>query len=155
MIPLVSLTTALAGAGAALLAVALLLAGIRRWRRKSPAEIERLRRLDVNHRGRITLGQIVDLIEPELSKSGPRLVVYKYEISGATYEASQDLSALPGVVCLARRVAGQTAGVKYDPKRPANSIIACEEWSGVPEAESRETAGPRTTRTRGEVVEKS
>ena len=37
---------------------------VRRWRRKSPDEIERLRRLGVNACGRIISGRIVELAEP-------------------------------------------------------------------------------------------
>ena len=36
-----------------------------RWRRKDAAELERLRRLDINRRGRISAGRIVDLVEPQ------------------------------------------------------------------------------------------
>jgi hypothetical protein len=102
-----------------------------RGRRKDPAELERLRRLDINRRGRICAGRIVDLVQAEMSKSKPRLVVYSYEVAGVTYEASQDVTALPEIAARAQFLAGQTASVKYDPKRPANSIIACEEWSGL------------------------
>jgi hypothetical protein len=58
------------------------------------------------------------------------LVSYAYEVAGVTYEAAQDVTALPEIAAMARFLSGQTASVKYDPKRPANSIIACEEWSG-------------------------
>jgi hypothetical protein len=108
-----------------------------RWRRRSPEERERLRRLDVNRRGRITAGQVTDLLEhPSGEKSGrrARLIVYKYEVAGVTYEAAQDVSSLPEAGCW-RGAAGQTASVKYDPRHPTNSIIACEEWYGIPEAQ--------------------
>ncbi len=104
-----------------------------RGRRKSPAELERLRRLELHRRGRIISGQIVDLIEPQPAKRGARLVVYKYEVAGVTYEASQDISALPNVISTVRRATGQTVSLKYEPRRPANSILVCEEWSGLPE----------------------
>jgi hypothetical protein len=80
----------------------------------------------------MTQAQIVDLLEPEPGKPGPRMVVFKYEIAGVKYEAAQDISALPGVISQVRRVMGSMATVKYDFGRPTNSIIACEEWSGVP-----------------------
>ncbi len=54
-------------------------------------ELERQRRLDVNRRGRITSGRVIDFIEPE---------------------------ATPGAV-------------------PTNSIIACEQWCGIPGAEAK------------------
>ena len=40
------------------------------------------------------------------------------------------VSALHGLA-LRRVAAGQAASVKYDPQRPTNSIILCEDWSGV------------------------
>jgi hypothetical protein len=108
------------------------------WRRRDPTELERLRRLDINKRGRISAGRIVDLVEAETAGSKSRLVVYSYEVAGVTYEAAQDVTALPEIAAMAHFLAGQTASVKYDPKRPANSIIACEEWSGLGRAGNRE-----------------
>jgi hypothetical protein len=102
-----------------------------RWRRKDPAELERLRRLDINKRGRICAGRIVDLVEAETAESKSRLVVYSYEVAGVSYEAAQDVSALPEIAAMVHFLASRTASVKYDPKRPANSIVACEEWSGL------------------------
>jgi hypothetical protein len=102
-----------------------------RWRRKDPAELERLRRLDVNRRGRISSGRIGDLLEGESAGLKSWLVVYSYEVAGVSYEAAQDLTTLPEIAAIALFLSGSTASVKYDPERPANSIIACEEWSGL------------------------
>jgi len=101
------------------------------WRRKDPAELERLRRLNVNKCGRISAGRVVDLLEAETPGSKPSVLVYSYEVAGVIYEAAQDVTALPDIADQAHLLAGQIASVKYDPKRPANSIIACEEWSGL------------------------
>jgi hypothetical protein len=60
-----------------------------------------------------------------------RLIVYTYEVAAVTYEAAQDISPLSQVADAAHGLAGQTVSVKYDPRRPANSILACEEWSGI------------------------
>jgi hypothetical protein len=106
-------------------------ARFQRWRRKDPAELERLRRLDINRRGRIGAGRILDLVEPQTEGAKSALVSYSYEVAGVTYEAAQDLTALPEIASMARFLSAQTASVKYDPKQPANSIIACEEWSGL------------------------
>jgi hypothetical protein len=105
------------------------------WRRKDPAELERLRRLDVNRRGRISAGKIMDVVEAESGSSASRLVVYKYEVAGVTYEAAQDVQPLPAIAAGAHALLGQTVSVKYDPQKPTNSIIACETWCGVPEAD--------------------
>jgi hypothetical protein len=107
-----------------------------RWRQKDPNEVERLRRLDVNRRGRITTAEIVDLFEadaPSAAVQSPRslMVIYKYQVAGVTYEVSQDVSALPAALSASRALASQTASIKYDPKAPTNSIIACEAWNGM------------------------
>lgn len=145
MNPGVNLTV---GLGAASLAAAI---GAWAWsrfihrRKPDAAELERLRRLAVNRRGRITAGRIVDLLEPEAPELASRLVLYKYEVGGVTYEAAQDVSALPEIAPPARCLAGQTASVKYDPKKPTNSIIACEAWCGLPEETAESGVGESET----------
>jgi len=101
------------------------------WWRKDPAELERRRRLEVNKRGRITAGRIGELLQAETAGRKSWLVIYSYELAGVSYEAAQDLTALPEVAAVALFLSGSTASVKYDPERPGNSIIACEEWSGL------------------------
>jgi hypothetical protein len=130
------LTVVLVGAGGAAALAAWAGSRLRRRRKKDPQELERLRRLELNRRGRITIGTIVDRIEQAQGGRASRLVVYKYEVAGVTYEAAQDFSWLEGAGSLFRCQAGQTASVKYEPRRPTNSIIACEEWSGLPDSEA-------------------
>jgi hypothetical protein len=121
----------LMGAAAVVLTGALILVIVARLRRKTPEELERIRRLTINRKGRVTYGEIVDWIEPPPGKLGARLVVFKYEVGGVKYDAAQDISALPTVVVQVRDSIGQQARLKYDVDRPGNSIIACEEWSGL------------------------
>ena len=102
-----------------------------RWWRKDPVELERRRRLDINKRGRITEGQIGDVVQAETAGRNSWLAIYSYQVAGVSYEASQDLTALPEVAAVALFLCGSTVSVKYDPRRPGNSIIACEEWSGL------------------------
>jgi hypothetical protein len=115
---------------------------VRRWRRNSPDEIERLRRLEVNACGRIGVGRIVELAEPLADGPAGPILLYDYEVAGVTYEAAQDLSALPEIAAAAPFLPGQTTSVKYDPKQPTNSILACETWCGVPDLEPRRNALP-------------
>jgi hypothetical protein len=133
--PSIRLTLTLAASTAAVFGAAWVIVLIRRRRRRSPEEMERLRRLGVNRRGRIASGEILDVMEPPPGTPGARLVAYRYDATGVTYHAAQDLSALPAVLALVKRRVGRTVSVKYDPRVPANSILACEEWSGVPQAE--------------------
>jgi hypothetical protein len=132
MTPALHLAGELVCAGALGLGAGVACSRLLRWRRrKDPAEIERLRRLDINKRGRICAGRIVGLAEPETAGSKSRLVVYTYEVAGVTYEAAQDVTALPEIAAVAQFFSGHVASVKYDPQWPANSIVACEEWSGL------------------------
>lgn len=126
------LTLGLAGAAVAAGLGAWLLASLKRWRRKSAEEIEHERRLEVNRRGRIAVGHVIDLVESDGTPAPARLIAYTYEVAGVTYEAAQDIASLPQVAAAAHSLAGQTVSVKYDPRRPTNSILACEEWSGLP-----------------------
>jgi len=87
-------------------------------------EKERRRRVYVN-RGRRTA-------EGFITEAGEDLIHYNYELRGVTYFASQDVTALRERLPQdPTRLIGSVS-VKYDPKNPANSIIVCEDWSGLP-----------------------
>ena len=108
------------------LAVALIALGV--WialhvSQKSPEKREKRRRQHVNQVGRLGDALITDVTDSVL--------YYTYTAHGVEYSASQDVSALlellpsePG------RLVGM-AHLKYSPKNPANSILICEEWSGL------------------------
>jgi hypothetical protein len=122
---------AVVGGGAAALAGALRWRILRRRRRKDPAEIERQRRLSVNACGRISPGRILELMEPVPGGPAGPTLLYEYEVAGASYAAAQDVSAMPEIAAAASFLPGQPASVKYDPKQPTNSILACEDWCGI------------------------
>jgi len=128
--PLSVLSYALAGT----VVLLLLLAGLRWWRRERPdaAELERRRRLHVNRIGRIAEGHIVELQDAAGGAigTGP-LLFYKYKVRGVEYQTAQDLARLQARFDLQRLAAGLPAQVKYDPKNPTNSIVLCEDWSGI------------------------
>ena len=142
-------------AAAVALFAALGLILLARRRHKTPEEIERIRRLDINRRGRVTYGQIVDMLEPHPGKQGARLVVFKYEVAGVKYDAAQDIHALPGVVVQVRQATGQMVRIKYIVDRPGNSIMACEEWSGLIEFSPPQISRAELTETADEVMKKS
>jgi hypothetical protein len=133
---------AIAGTAASALAGVWAWKTVRRWRRKSPDELERLRRLGVNACGRIIPGRIVELADPVADGPAGPILLYDYEVAGVTYEAAQDLSALPEIAAAAPFLPGQTTSVKYDPKQPTNSIIACEAWCGIPDLGPNRNASP-------------
>jgi len=142
----------IAVASAAAIAVAVLWTRkiLRLRRRKNPQEIERLRRLEVNACGRISSGRIVELAEPVAEGPTGPILVYDYEVGGVTYEAAQDLSALPEIAAAAPFLPGQTTSVKYDPKQPTNSILACEDWCGIPDLEPHPNDLPARPEKSGE-----
>lgn len=110
-------------------------------RKEDPAELERLRRISLGRTGRITIGEITGLIEPQGEMMAPLLLVYQYEIAGVGYEVAQDVSMMPDVAGRAAHLVGQAVSVKYEMKHPGNSIIVCEEWSGIRGISPAEPAG--------------
>jgi len=115
----------------------------------TPDELERRRRLHINHVGRIAEGQVTELLEMPAevarergflqfsgrSKNAPsgirKLVSYSYTISGVTYETAQDVTGLEERVRLSRLAAGQPASIKYNPSNPTDSILVADDWSGI------------------------
>jgi hypothetical protein len=120
-----------AGAAAVVALSAWTVTAIRRWRRKSPEEIERLRRLDLHRQGRITHGHILDVMETPADPVPRTTVFYAYEVAGVSYEVGQDVTALPEIAARAQTLPGHDVLVKHDRRQPANSIVACEDWTGV------------------------
>jgi hypothetical protein len=110
----------LAALGAVLLGLALWLLG---RSRNTPAERERKRRLAVHGQGRVCNASVIDLRDDALH--------YRYSIAGVEYTASQDISNLRDLLPPDPSVLIGPATLKYLPRNPANSIVLCEEWSGL------------------------
>jgi hypothetical protein len=109
-----------------------------RRRRKTPAERERIRRLAVNATGRLAEGVLVDDPSAQIPSPNPELVFYQYRAGGIEYAAAQDVSALGDLMDRVGCRPGSAVAVKYDPRRPSNSIVICELWNGLcsrPESE--------------------
>jgi len=84
--------------------------------------------------GRITDGTVIDAHEAPPAQSGAfpaQLVVYRYDVAGVSYEASQDVTRLRHYVDLHTCRIGLPVSVKYDAANPANSIVIAEGWSGL------------------------
>ena len=98
--------------------------------RRKPKDKEKRRRLEVNANGRLGDATILEITDDA--------IFYEYSVRGITYTASQDISKLreliPGDP---QRLIGRPASLKYSYQNPANSILLCEEWSGL-------RAGPAT-----------
>jgi hypothetical protein len=97
---------------------------LRALRRVTPEEKERRRRTVVNAQGRLGAAVIVDV--------GDGVIVYSYSVAGVRYAATQDVSALRALLPDSpQRLVGHPAALKYLARSPENSIVVCEEWSGV------------------------
>ena len=117
---------------AAALAVALGAGAWVRGRRKSPEELELIRRTLINQNGRITDGTVLDAQEIQTGNGAfTQLVIYQYDVSGVEYEASQDITHLRQFIDLYTCRIGVPASIKYDPQNPGNSIVISEGWSGL------------------------
>ena len=109
-------------------ALAVLAGLIFAWRRRNnPTEKERRRRLRVNRHGRTTSGVVMDIAEDTAS----RLIHYTYRIGAVEYNAAQDVTTLEELVGNdPSRIVGP-AQVKYQRSNPYNSIVVCEDWTGL------------------------
>jgi hypothetical protein len=91
--------------------------------RRNPRDKEKRRRMAVNLRGRLSEAIITEVQD--------NTVYYSYSISGVVYTASQDISQLRELIQTdPERLIGNVS-LKYQPRNPANSIILCEDWSGL------------------------
>jgi hypothetical protein len=91
-------------------------------RRVTAEELERRRRLRIHAIHRTTEAMITD--------AGPEIVHYSYAVRGVTYFASQDVRSLQSLLPPDPAHLVGPAGVHYDPRNPANSIVCCEGWTG-------------------------
>jgi len=120
--------------------VAVLLIAIGVWlylnSRQTPAQRERRRRLELSRSGRIGAAMIIDVRECVL--------FYQYEIRGVAYTTSQDASDFKDLLPADTSILIGPSGLRYSSGNPANSIVICEEWSGMRSApESREKENSR------------
>ena len=92
------------------------------WFENAPKK-ERRRRLSIHQQGRLGEAFITGFEEA--------LLFYSYSIGGVQYESSQDISAIRDrLPAEPERLLG-VAKMKYMMNNPANSILLCEEWSGL------------------------
>jgi len=120
------LPAALGGASIVALGVGYIL----RKRRKTPEQLERERRMRLSTHGRIIDGTVIDAQEMA-SEDGNAVQLLIYDVSGVSYEASQDITHLRQFVDIHTCQIGLPSSVKYDPQNPGDSIVISEEWSGL------------------------
>lgn len=73
-------------------------------------------------------GRIGDAVVVEATDE---TLYYTYTVRGVQYDACQDIHSLRGLLpaTLDHLVGG--AAIKYSTRNPANSMLVCEEWSGL------------------------
>src|SRR5687768_606035 len=91
--------------------------------RPSATERERRRRFEINATGRMVDGFITDLQDG--------VVFYSYSVGGVDYTAAQEIAGFSEELAKDSSVVLGPATIKYFPRNPANSIVACETWSGL------------------------
>lgn len=114
----------------AAVAVALIALGVwiaLRVKKANPDKREKRRRLQVHRTGRLGDALVLEVS----NEAEATLLYYTYTVHGVEYNASQDISTLKDLL---PDEPGRLVGVahlKYSLKNPANSILICEEWSGL------------------------
>jgi hypothetical protein len=117
-----------------------LAAGTALWlfSRKRPTadDLERERRQMLLNYGRIVDGMLLDGFQVTVedstgTKTVRDMLLYQYEISGVTYECSQDITPLSEILDPAKVKLGLPGSIRYQPGIPENSILVSERWSGL------------------------
>lgn len=125
--------------GSAGLAVALLGCGVAFFSlRKKPTEqeLEQERREFLLEAGRIIDGTylettFVDGPPPRGTGDPRRHIFYKYQVSGVSYECSQDVTVLEKELVGTASTPGMPISVRYNPHNPSNSMVIAESWTGL------------------------
>ena len=104
-----------------------------RTKPKTADDLERERRAWLEKVGRITDGTVIDVQETQQSPEHRSviLLVYQYDISGVSYECSQDVTYLRPMINLHSCRLGLPTSVRYDPQNPGNSMVVSENWMGL------------------------
>jgi hypothetical protein len=100
-------------------------------KRLTPEQKEEKRRMRLAAVGRVIDGTLIDTA-PENAE--PQALIYRYRVSGVTYECGQDVSMLASQLPdlgEASAVFGLPVQVRYDRDNPADSIVIAETWNGL------------------------
>jgi len=89
----------------------------------TPERREKRRRLNIHRQGRLGDAMITEATDST--------IYYSYSVRGVQYTASQDVTALREFLPTEPDRLVGVSGLKYATNNPANSILLCEEWSGL------------------------
>jgi hypothetical protein len=98
-----------------------------RRKRMTQEEKERIRRHHIYRHGRLLDGHIIEIHDDT--------IYFTYKVSGADYQATQDITALREKLPPETHRALGPVTLRYLARNPANSIVICEEWSGLRETD--------------------
>src|SRR4051794_27163337 len=98
-----------------------------RRNRITQEEKERLRRHHIYRHGRLLDGRITEIHDDT--------IYFAYKVSGADYQATQDITTLREKLPSEPYRAIGPVTLRYLARNPANSIVICEEWSGLRETD--------------------
>jgi hypothetical protein len=115
----------LAGIAVSLIALGVWIA--LRVKKANPEKREKRRRLQVHRTGRLGDALVLEVSD----EATGTLLYYAYTVHGVEYNASQDVSTLRDLLPGEPGHLVGFAHLKYALKNPANSILICEEWSGL------------------------
>ena len=107
------------------------LAWLSRTKRPKP-DPEHDRRTWLSQAGRLTIGTALDVHDSlDADNHLLQLLIYRYDIAGVAYDASQDVTHLRQFIDVNSFRRGLPVSVKYDTHNPGNSIVISETWSGL------------------------
>ncbi len=106
-------------------------AWLSRAKREKP-DREKERRTWLSRSGRLTIGTAMDVQDlADEQNHQTQLLIYRYDVAGVAYEASQDITHLRQFIDVHSCRLGLPASIRYDPHNPGNSIVLSETWSGL------------------------
>jgi len=82
-------------------------------------------------RRRQTIARDGRIIEATVNDIQDDAIYYSYQLQGVVYHTSQDVSVFRDMLPVARERLVGPAACKYIVTNPANSLVICEEWSGL------------------------
>jgi len=110
-------------AAASVIGIAVACVVLRIRKRKSPEELEQLRRQLVGHLGRVADGVVLEFQD--------NTVFYTYRVRGIEYHAAQEITQIRHLLPAEEHRLIGAVNLKYLPENPANSIVIGEEWCGL------------------------
>jgi hypothetical protein len=103
-------------------------------RRLTPQQKEERRRTRLAASGRVIDGTLIDTAPQDSMDEIPQALIYRYRVSGVTYECGQDVTALKPLLPdlgPSSSIFGLPVQVRYDRDNPADSIVISETWNGL------------------------